>query len=201
MWYNLHRTTEKISFSFLADNGPVYFTGGDIIVFAQVFIYKSFIMPRSKSVSAPSSVTNTSPCWYGLIVPGSTLIYGSNLNSDSKTSGFQKSSQWGGSYSLSKPRNNTAGYKNVLDRHDFNPPLKTTSAGKALHGWYGYCWKIFILFIKHTIIFYIWVLWVSIEIFPANYIWKINSDEIIKSCQPLGPKFSLCSLGKRNPLP
>src|SRR6476646_5796790 len=33
----------------------------------------------SRSVSAPSSVTNTSPCWNGLIVPGSTLWYGSNF--------------------------------------------------------------------------------------------------------------------------
>src|SRR6185437_8965458 len=33
----------------------------------------------SRSVSAPSSVTNTSPCWNGLIVPGSTLMYGSSL--------------------------------------------------------------------------------------------------------------------------
>src|SRR3954466_4240606 len=35
--------------------------------------------PRSRSVSAPSSVTNTSPCWNGDIVPGSTLMYGSSL--------------------------------------------------------------------------------------------------------------------------
>src|SRR5439155_22441356 len=33
----------------------------------------------SRSVSAPSSVTKTSPCWNGLIVPGSTLMYGSSL--------------------------------------------------------------------------------------------------------------------------
>src|SRR5438874_12313982 len=33
----------------------------------------------SRSVSAPSSVTNTSPCWNGFIVPGSTLIYGSSF--------------------------------------------------------------------------------------------------------------------------
>src|SRR6184192_1878387 len=33
----------------------------------------------SRSVSAPSSVTNTSPCWNGLIVPASTLMYGSSL--------------------------------------------------------------------------------------------------------------------------
>src|ERR1700749_43480 len=33
----------------------------------------------SRSVSAPSSVTNTSPCWNGLIVPGATLRYGSNF--------------------------------------------------------------------------------------------------------------------------
>src|SRR5215207_7601584 len=33
----------------------------------------------SRSVSAPSSVTKTSPCWYGDIVPGSTLRYGSSF--------------------------------------------------------------------------------------------------------------------------
>src|SRR5229473_1141730 len=33
----------------------------------------------SRSVSAPSSVTKTSPCWNGLIVPGSTLRYGSHF--------------------------------------------------------------------------------------------------------------------------
>src|SRR6201987_5916845 len=33
----------------------------------------------SRSVSAPSSVTKPSPCWNGLIVPGSTLRYGSNF--------------------------------------------------------------------------------------------------------------------------
>src|SRR3569833_4148564 len=34
---------------------------------------------RSRSVSAPSSVTNTSPCWVGFIVPGSTIRYGSSF--------------------------------------------------------------------------------------------------------------------------
>src|SRR5437868_8301655 len=34
----------------------------------------------SRSVSAPSSVTNTSPCWNGDMVPGSTLRYGTNLS-------------------------------------------------------------------------------------------------------------------------
>src|SRR3954462_706087 len=33
----------------------------------------------SRSVSAQSSVTKTSPCWKGLIVPGSTLMYGSKF--------------------------------------------------------------------------------------------------------------------------
>src|SRR6476661_1058008 len=33
----------------------------------------------SRSVSAPSSVTNTSPCWNGLMVPGSTFRYGSSF--------------------------------------------------------------------------------------------------------------------------
>src|SRR3954453_18207551 len=40
---------------------------------------KRSLWPMSRSVSAPSSVTNTSPCWNGLIVPGSTLRYGSNF--------------------------------------------------------------------------------------------------------------------------
>src|SRR3954451_4580461 len=38
----------------------------------------------SRSVPAPSSVTNTSPCWYGDIVPGSTLMYGSSLRIDTR---------------------------------------------------------------------------------------------------------------------
>src|SRR5919202_5919817 len=33
----------------------------------------------SRSVSAPSSVTKTSPCWNRLIVPGSMFRYGSNF--------------------------------------------------------------------------------------------------------------------------
>src|SRR5829696_2408662 len=33
----------------------------------------------SRSVSAPSSVTKTSSCWNGFIVPGSTLRYGSSF--------------------------------------------------------------------------------------------------------------------------
>src|SRR6478735_8290925 len=33
----------------------------------------------SRSVSAASSVTNTSPCWNGFIVPGATLMYGSSF--------------------------------------------------------------------------------------------------------------------------
>ncbi len=33
----------------------------------------------SRSVSAPSLVTNTSPCWKGFIVPGSTFRYGSSF--------------------------------------------------------------------------------------------------------------------------
>src|SRR5690625_7185515 len=36
-------------------------------------------VPGSRSVSAPSSVTNTSPCSNGFIVPASTFMYGSIL--------------------------------------------------------------------------------------------------------------------------
>ena len=38
-----------------------------------------YIFVTGGVVSAPSSVTNTSPCSYGLIVPGSTFKYGSNF--------------------------------------------------------------------------------------------------------------------------
>src|SRR4051794_18882549 len=39
----------------------------------------------SRSVSAPSSETKTSPCWNGFIVPGSTLRYGSSFCMDTRS--------------------------------------------------------------------------------------------------------------------
>src|SRR5215211_2640622 len=38
----------------------------------------------SRSVSAPSSVTKTSPCWKGFMVPGSTFRYGSSFCSETR---------------------------------------------------------------------------------------------------------------------
>src|SRR5574344_1304597 len=42
-------------------------------------LVKRLKFPKSRSVSAPSSVTYTSPCWYGLMFPASTLMYGSHF--------------------------------------------------------------------------------------------------------------------------
>ena len=71
---DLYRSTAEISAAFFLQNGPVNLTGCDIGIFRQTFVDKTLIMSKVQSVSAPSSVTNTSPCWIGFIVPGSILI-------------------------------------------------------------------------------------------------------------------------------
>ena len=45
----------------------------------KVLVDEPLVVADVEAVSAPSSVTNTSPCWNGLIVPGSTFRYGSNF--------------------------------------------------------------------------------------------------------------------------
>jgi len=43
---DLNRTAAVIAPSFLLQDGPVNFAGGDIGIFAQVFVDKSFVMPQ-----------------------------------------------------------------------------------------------------------------------------------------------------------
>jgi membrane-bound ClpP family serine protease len=62
MGYNLNGLAQVITPSLFVQYGLVNPAGGYISILGQVFIYKSFIMTKSKSVSAPSSVTYTSPC-------------------------------------------------------------------------------------------------------------------------------------------
>src|SRR5215475_302447 len=79
----------------------------------------------SRSVSAPSSVTNTSPCWYGLIVPGSTLRYGSNFWSWTRSP-----------RALSRRPSEAATIP--LPRADTTPPVtKTYFGARALTGFQG----------------------------------------------------------------
>src|SRR4029079_24844 len=79
----------------------------------------------SRSVSAPSSVTKTSPCWNGLIVPGSTLRYGSNFWSWTRRP-----------RALSNRPNEAATIP--FPRADTTPPVtKTYFGARALTGFQG----------------------------------------------------------------
>src|SRR5579862_1532105 len=79
----------------------------------------------SRSVSAPSSVTKTSPCWNGLIVPGSTLRYGSNF--------------WSWTRRPRSFRSRPSDAATIpLPRADTTPPVtKTYFGARALTGFQG----------------------------------------------------------------
>jgi hypothetical protein len=76
---DLDGAPEVVAAPLLVDDREVDLAGGPVAVARGHHAGEPLVVPRSRSVSAPSSVTNTSPCWYGLIVPGSTLMYGSNF--------------------------------------------------------------------------------------------------------------------------
>ena len=59
---HLNGFAQIVAVSLFGQHVPVHFSGGQIGKFVEVFVNKPFIMARSRSVSAPSSVTNTSPC-------------------------------------------------------------------------------------------------------------------------------------------
>ena len=65
----LNSSSAEISAAFFLKNGPIDLSCCNIGILCQAFIDKS-----SRSVSAPSSVTKTSPCCTGFIVPGSILM-------------------------------------------------------------------------------------------------------------------------------
>ena len=71
---DLDGMAQIIAAAFFLQDRPVNLAGRDVGVLAEVNVDEAFIMTESRSVSVPSSVTKTSPCWYGLIVPGSMLI-------------------------------------------------------------------------------------------------------------------------------
>ncbi len=73
MGNDLHGRAEIVAAAFLVDDVLVDPAGGDVVGLRRRTPGKALVVARSRSVSAPSSVTNTSPCCVGLIVPGSTL--------------------------------------------------------------------------------------------------------------------------------
>ena len=56
----LNSVSEIFAAAFFVQNVPIDLACGKIGKLIQVFVNKC---PRSRSVSAPSAVTNTSPCW------------------------------------------------------------------------------------------------------------------------------------------
>ena len=71
----------------------------------------------SRSVSAPSSVTNTSPCWNGLIVPGSTLMYGSNFwHCTFRPRALSSRPREAATIPFPQRRDDASGYEDVLRR-------------------------------------------------------------------------------------
>ena len=81
--------------------------------------------PMSRSVSAPSSVTNTSPCWNGLIVPGSTLRYGSNFCTCTlRPRSFSSRPSDAATMPLAERRDDSAGDEDVL--HGLRPSASSS---------------------------------------------------------------------------
>ena len=76
---HLHRRPQVVAAALLGDHVLVDPPGGDVVRLRERLVDEALVVPRSRSVSAPSSVTKTSPCWKGESVPGSTLMYGSNF--------------------------------------------------------------------------------------------------------------------------
>src|SRR5215469_15396746 len=79
MGNHLHRLPEIVSAPLLCDDLLVQPPCRPVVVARKFGVREALVVPRSRSVSAPSSVTKTSPCWKGDMVPGSTFRYGSNF--------------------------------------------------------------------------------------------------------------------------
>ena len=67
----------------------------------------------SRSVSAPSSVTKTSPCWKGFIVPGSTSGRGRTSHGHREATCAKKLTEGRGRQALTERRCNAAGHENL----------------------------------------------------------------------------------------
>jgi hypothetical protein len=70
---NLDGLAEVVPAALLEDDLLVDAAGGEVVVAGELGVGEALIVPEVGSVSAPSSVTKTSPCWKGDMVPGSTL--------------------------------------------------------------------------------------------------------------------------------
>jgi hypothetical protein len=78
---HLDRRAEVVPAPLLLDDVPVDLAGGDVVAARGGDPGEPLVVAEVEVGLAPSSVTNTSPCWVGLIVPGSTFRYGSSFRS------------------------------------------------------------------------------------------------------------------------
>jgi hypothetical protein len=68
------RSRRDIAAPLLADHALVDAASGEVAVAVRDRAHEALVVAEVEVGLAPSSVTNTSPCWNGLIVPGSTLM-------------------------------------------------------------------------------------------------------------------------------
>ena len=62
MGNDLNRTAEEVALALLLDYGIVDLAGSEVVGLAELCVGKSLVVTKVQSVSAPSSVTKTSPC-------------------------------------------------------------------------------------------------------------------------------------------
>ena len=85
----------------------------------------------SRSVSAPSLVTKTSPCWNGFIVPGIHVEVGVQLlHRHAQSAGLQQAAQAGGGQPLAEGGGDASGDEYVLGRRRVLHGLLPTPGGR-----------------------------------------------------------------------
>ena len=70
---HLHGAAEIIAPAFLGQNFLIDATGGDVVLAGRRAAREALIVAKVEVGLGPVVVTKTSPCWYGDMVPGSTL--------------------------------------------------------------------------------------------------------------------------------
>jgi hypothetical protein len=64
---------EVVATPLLGEDVLIDAAGGDVVLFGRGSAGEALVVSEVEVGLGPSSVTKTSPCWYGDIVPGSTL--------------------------------------------------------------------------------------------------------------------------------
>ncbi len=76
---DLDGVAQVVAPALLGQHRAVDGAGGDAGVAVQVLVDEPLVVAQIEVGLAPVLVTNTSPCWLGFMVPGSTLMYGSSF--------------------------------------------------------------------------------------------------------------------------